>query len=73
MACDSLHWPTPVWLDVYAGRIILYLVEGEVTASSPSATVPGLTISFSGEIPVIGGNGIPFRNFGEFQTNFFEL
>ena len=38
-ACDSLHWPTPVWLDVYAGRIILYLVEGEVTASSPSVTV----------------------------------
>ena len=28
---------------------------------------PGLTISFSGEIPVIGGNGILFRNFGEFR------
>ena len=27
----------------------------------------GLTISFSGEIPVIGGNGIPFRNFGKFR------
>ena len=29
--------------------------------------LPGLTISFSGEIPVIGGNGIPFRNFGDFR------
>jgi len=27
----------------------------------------GFTISFSGRIPVIGGNGIPFRNFGEFR------
>ena len=26
----------------------------------------GLSISFSGEIPVIDGNGIPFRNFGDF-------
>ena len=29
--------------------------------------LPGFTISFSGRIPVIGGNGIPFRNFGEFR------
>ena len=47
--------------------------------SSPSATAAGeasfagpllrlgLTISFFGEIPVIGGNGIPFRNSGEFR------
>jgi len=28
---------------------------------------PGFTISFFGRIPVIGGNGIPFRNFGEFR------
>ena len=32
-----------------------------------------LTISFSGEIPVIGGNGIPFRNFGGFRTKFVEF
>ena len=28
---------------------------------------PGFTVSFSGEIPLLGGNGIPFRNFGEFR------
>ena len=28
---------------------------------------PGLTISFSGQIPVFSGNGIPFRNFGKFR------
>ena len=39
MACGSLHWLAHVWLDVYADRITLYLVEGEVTVSSPSATV----------------------------------
>ena len=27
----------------------------------------GFTVSFSGEIPLLGGNGIPFRNFGEFR------
>jgi len=27
----------------------------------------GLTISFSGQIPVFSGNGIPFRNFGKFR------
>ena len=26
----------------------------------------GLTISFSDQIPVFSGNGIPFRNFGKF-------
>ena len=28
---------------------------------------PGLTISFSGQIPLFSGNGIPFRNFGKFR------
>ena len=28
---------------------------------------PGLTISFSGQISVFSGNGIPFRNFGKFR------
>ena len=39
----------------------------------PGVPSPGLTISFSGEIALIGGNGIPFRNFGEFRMNFFEF
>ena len=34
---------------------------------------PGLTISFSDEIPVFSGNEISFRNFGEFWPNFFEF
>jgi len=28
---------------------------------------PGFSFSFSGQIPVFTGNGIPFRNFGEFR------
>ena len=31
------------------------------------ASEAGLTISFSGQIPVFSGNGIPFRNFGKFR------
>ena len=38
----------------------------QMRAAKPHGS-PGLTISFSGEIPVIGGNGIPFRNSGEFR------
>ena len=34
---------------------------------------PGLTISFSGQIPVFTGNEISFRNFGEFRSKFVEF
>ena len=43
------------------------IVNGNPVLQSRVTLQPGLTISFSGEIPVIGGNGIPFRNFGEFR------
>ena len=41
---------------------------GDLTLSPP-----GLTISFSLQIPVFSGNEIAFRNFGEFRPNFFEF
>ena len=46
---------------------LLGLVYEPKTRFDLAVWYPGLTISFSGEIPVIGGNGIPFRNFGEFR------
>ena len=33
----------------------------------------GLTISFSGQIPVFTGNEISFRNFGKFRSKFVEF
>ena len=41
---------------------------GRASADAPAGeSGSGLTISFSGQIPVFSGNGIPFRNFGKFR------
>ena len=57
-------WLKRRWMFFFCPQLLLSVLHASGVADESQA---GLTISFSGQIPVFSGNGIPFRNFGKFR------
>ena len=59
-----LGWFDSGWRSRSGDQCARHLHGAHYAAGAASS---GLTISFSGQIPVFSGNGIPFRNFDKFR------